>query len=74
MKTTLGYDRAIELMRRPEVRLVQMHGRATGFYILPGGGPVERTVADKIIAHPFVRAGRDGLFPNHSQTWRMEVA
>jgi hypothetical protein len=41
-----------------------------GYFVVPGG-PVEHAVADKIKAHPLVRAGEDGLFPGHDQTWRM---
>jgi hypothetical protein len=71
MKKTLGYARAIEAMRMPETRLVRMHnGGLTGggfaFYVIPGGR-VEDQVAVKIIAHPLVRAGHDGLFPGHHQ-------
>jgi len=70
----LKYDRAIEAMRKPRARLVKMHLRqAVGgfaFYVVPVG-PVEHVVADKIIAHPLVRAGRDCLFPGHDRTWRM---
>ena len=71
---TLGYARAIEAMRRPETRLVRMNNGQTGggfaFYVVPGGR-VEDSVADQIVAHPLVRAGHDGLFPGHDQTWRM---
>lgn len=63
----LEYDRAIEAMRKPEARLVGMNGR---HYVVPGG-PVERAAVDKIISHPLMRAGHDGLFPGHDQTWRM---
>jgi hypothetical protein len=71
---TLGYSRAIEAMRKPETRLVRMNNGQTGggfaFYVIPGGR-VEDLVADKIINHPLVRAGHDGLFPGHNQTWKM---
>jgi hypothetical protein len=67
---TLGYDRAIEAMRKPEARLVKMNGRQATYFVVPGG-PVERAVADKVMNHPLVRAGHDGLFPDHDQTWRM---
>jgi hypothetical protein len=67
----LEYDRAIEAMRKPEARLVRMNGgRGAGYFVVPGG-PVERAVAVKVMNHPLVRAGRDGLFPGHDQTWRM---
>jgi hypothetical protein len=66
----LGYDEAIEAMRKPEARLVRMNSRPAGYFVVPGG-PVERTAADKVMNHPLVRAGHDGLFPGHDQTWRM---
>jgi hypothetical protein len=67
----LAYDKAMALMRRPDTRLIQTHGgRGAGYYVVPGG-PVEDLVATKIMAHPLVRGGRDGLFPGHDQTWRM---
>ena len=66
------YARAIEAMRRPGNRLVQMHGgRDAGYYILPSGRRVEDSVAAKIMNHPLVRAGHDALFPGMSQTWAM---
>lgn len=71
---TLDYARAIEAMRRPETRLVRMNNGSAGggfaFYVIPGGR-VEDSVADKIVAHPLVRSGHDGLFPGHDQTWKM---
>jgi hypothetical protein len=67
---SLSYDAAMTLMRRPDARLVRMNGRGGGYYVT-GGGPVGDVVAVKIIAHPLVRGGKDGLFPNHDQTWRM---
>jgi hypothetical protein len=68
----LAYDRAMEAMRRPGTRLVQMHGgRDAGFYIVPRGGRVDDATAAKIMNHPLVRAGRDALFPGMSQTWTM---
>ena len=70
IRGALTYDKAMTLMRVPNARLVRMHGLAGGFYVVPGGR-VEYAVAGKIIAHPLVRGGRDGLFPGHDQTWRV---
>jgi hypothetical protein len=71
-EASLAYARAIEAMRRPGTRLVQMHGgRDAGYYILPSGRRVEDSVAAKIMNHPLVRAGHDALFPGMSQTWAM---
>jgi hypothetical protein len=69
-KKNLPFDRAMELRRRPGTRLVHMHGGTQGFYVVRGG-PVEPAVANRIIAHPLVRGGKDDLFPGHDQTWRM---
>ena len=66
----LSYDAAMTAMRKPEARLVQMRGRAGGWYVIPGG-EVSAAVANRIIDHPLVRGGRDGLFPSMDQTWRM---
>jgi hypothetical protein len=58
-------------MRRPETRLVRMHSaRGSAWFVIPGG-PVDHAVAIKIQNHPLIRAGSDGLFPGHDQTWRM---
>jgi hypothetical protein len=73
-RKAIGIKKAIELMRRPETRLVKMHtsGSPNGIahYLIPGGY-VEPDVAEKIKAHPLVCAGEDGLFPNCGQTWRL---
>lgn len=63
----LGYDEAIEAMRKPDARVVKMNGE---HYVVPGGR-IERAAATKVMSHPLVRAGHDGLFPGHDQTWRM---
>jgi hypothetical protein len=70
----IGLKKALELMRKPETRLVKMFTDASreGFahYVIPGGlvGP---TTAEKIKKHPLVHASKDGLFPDHDQTWRL---
>jgi hypothetical protein len=68
----IRYEKAIELMRRPGARLLRMHNRSNGveYYVEPGG-PVEPATAVKIMDHPNVRGGADGLFPGLEQTWRM---
>jgi hypothetical protein len=75
MNTKLNYDAAMTAMRKPDARLVRMNnGRAPGGYFVTGvkgGGNVDDTVAVRIMQHPFVRGGKDGLFPGHDQTWRM---
>jgi hypothetical protein len=52
-------------------KLMRMHGRHQGWFVVPGG-EVDDTTADTIIKHPSVIGGRDGLFPQHDQTWRMQ--
>jgi hypothetical protein len=55
-------------------RLVHMHGGKPNdchWFVLPGGAVSEQT-ATAIINHPSVIAGKDGLFPGHDQTWRMQ--
>jgi hypothetical protein len=59
-------------MRRPGTRLVRMHGWRGGYYVVPGGGRVDDQAALQVIAHPYVRGGKDGLFPSHDQTWHFE--
>jgi hypothetical protein len=66
----LTYDAAITCMRRPDTRLVRMHGWRGGFYVVPGGR-VDDQVATQIIDHPYVKGSQDGLFSGHDQTWRM---
>jgi hypothetical protein len=66
----LTYDRAITCMRRPDTRLVRMNGPRGGYYVVPGG-PVDDQVAIRIMSHPLVKSGKDGLWPDHPQTWRM---
>jgi hypothetical protein len=52
---------------------MHMHSsKATGYhwFVVPGGAVSDAT-AYEIRNHPQVVGGRDGLFPNHDQTWRM---
>jgi hypothetical protein len=67
----LKFKRAMDLMRRPETRLIQTNiGNEPTFYIVPGGR-VSNDVAKAIIDHPLVHAAGDALWPGHSQTWRI---
>jgi hypothetical protein len=70
---TLSVGRAMERMRTGS-RLVHMHGEANGrhWFVVPGGAISEQT-SIVIRNHPHVFGGRDGLFPNHDQTWRMRT-
>jgi hypothetical protein len=71
----LNYDQAISLMRRVGVRLLRTNEPSGGFFVVGSGcgGRVDDQVATKIQSHPLVRAGKDGLWPGHDQTWRMIV-
>jgi hypothetical protein len=67
----IGFRRAMDIMRRSEVRLVQMHGPLGALHYLVPGGHIAPDIAEKIKQHPLVRSGADGLFPQHAQTWRL---
>jgi hypothetical protein len=62
---TIKFNRAIDLMRKPDSRMIkQNHSGRTQYYIVPGGAVDDQT-AQKIKDHPLVHAGKDGLFPRH---------
>jgi hypothetical protein len=68
----LKFNQAIDLLRRPETRMIkQNHNGRTQHFIVPPGGAVNEETAQRIKEHPLVRGGRDGLFPGHEQTWRI---
>ena len=69
----LPLKRAMERMRTGS-RLVHMHGRPNGhhWFVVPGGAVNEQT-STAIRKHPSVIGGKDGLFPDHDQTWRLET-
>ena len=53
--------------------LVHMHSHGATekqWFVVPGGA-VEDQTADRIKQRPDVIGQRDGLWPNHDQTWRM---
>jgi hypothetical protein len=60
-------------MRQPGTHLVRMHGWRGGYY-LTSGGRVDDQAALRIIAHPYVRGGEDGLLADCHQTWRLDDA
>jgi hypothetical protein len=54
--------------------LVHMHGRSQNgdcWFVSPGGA-VNDEVAGKITNYPGVVRQKDGLFPQHDQTWRFQ--
>jgi len=71
----IGYSRAMEMMRLPGHRLVKMSTNQSpngiAHFIVPGGY-VSPEIAEKIKNHPYVHPMQDGLFPGHSQTWRIK--
>jgi hypothetical protein len=69
----LSAERAKERMRTGS-RLVHMHGKPNGhhWFVVPGG-PISEQTSIEIRNHPFVIGGKDGLFPDHDQTWRMKT-
>jgi hypothetical protein len=72
---SLNLNAALDLMRFDGARLIKMHTRASpngvAHYVVPGGY-VEPEVAEKIKEHPLVASSKDGLWPGHEQTWRMQ--
>jgi hypothetical protein len=70
---TLSTKRAMERMRAGS-RLIHMHGKQNErhWFVVPGGAISEET-SIAIRNHPSVIGGRDGLFPDHDQTWRMQI-
>jgi hypothetical protein len=67
----LRLRQAIELLHRNGTRMMLMHSRdGDEFYIVPGGR-VDARDAQKILESPDVHPFDDGLFPGHSQQWRI---
>jgi hypothetical protein len=70
--TSLKIEQALQQMRKGAC-LAHMHGRTSDpyhWFVMPGG-PVTDSVAAKILEHPSVVGGKDGLLPGLDQTWRM---
>jgi hypothetical protein len=51
--------------------LVHMHSKGGYQWSVVPGGVIDDYVAEEIKRHPAVVGQRDGLFPQHDQTWRM---
>ena len=70
-KPTLRLRQAVDLLQRPDTRLMVMHGRdGDEFYVVPGGR-LNAHDALKILERSDVRSFDDGLFPGHPQQWRI---
>jgi hypothetical protein len=69
---TLELELALDLLRRPDHRLLQMHinQHERAFFVVPGGR-VARADAEKIINRPDVFPYDDGLFPGCAQSWKL---
>jgi hypothetical protein len=52
--------------------LMVTHGRDGAAYGLDTGQAMPATVARQLQTDLFVQPAEDGLFPGHSQTWRIE--
>jgi len=65
---------AMLLLRHPGVRLVKVHTKTGGceHWITPDTR-VDDELAGQIKRHPQIRAGHDGLWPGHDQTWRWSL-
>jgi hypothetical protein len=67
----IPFNRAIDLLRKPDTRMIKQNCNGRTQHFMVPGGLVDQ-VAQKIKDHPQVRAGKDGLFPGHEQTWRIQ--
>ena len=67
----IGLRKALDMMRKPEVRLIKTKSANGDVYYLVPGGYVEPKTAEKLIQHPQVRGAEDGMWPGLSQTWRI---
>jgi len=67
----LKFNKAMDLMRRPQTRLIQTNVNNNPTYYVVPGGRVSDDVAKQIINHPSVRAAGDAMWPGLSQTWRI---
>jgi len=71
LASELKFNKAMDLMRRPQTRLIQTNvSNKPTYYVVPGGR-VSDDVAKQIIIHPRVRAAGDAMWPGLSQTWQI---
>lgn len=66
----LRLRQAVDLLHRPDTRLMLMHTRDGDEFCIVPGGRLDTRDALKILERPDVRSFDDGLFPGHSQQWR----
>jgi hypothetical protein len=69
----LGLRRALELLHKPECRLVQVNGKTKlEYYVMPGGR-VPDAIASAILARPDMMPCDPGLLPDCPQSWQRQV-
>ena len=70
--TALRLRQAVDLLHRPGVRLMVMHGcnGSDEFYVVPGGR-LDARDALKILERPDIKSFNDELFPGCSRQWCM---
>lgn len=75
MSRSISYDRAAELLRQPDHKLMKGFTdtkRGKEFFITgKGGGPVTDRVAKQLLDRPDCREIDDGLFPGVPQTYSL---
>ena len=61
----LSLEKALHLLRKPDVRLVRLHSNngGAGFYIWPDGGRVPDDVAHLLLERNDVQPNHSGFFP-----------
>jgi hypothetical protein len=72
MKVSDDFLKAMNLMRRPDARLIQMNVRNKWeYWIAPSGVRVKPKIAEQIKSHQQVKGGADAMWPGLDQTWRI---
>jgi hypothetical protein len=71
--TKLSLMKALQLLRKPDTRLVRLHGHngGAGFFIWPDRGRVPGEVAQLLLGRNDIQPYDSGLFPGHAQSWRL---
>jgi hypothetical protein len=63
-----GYFNTLQGRSPPGVRLVSVHSKNNGYFIVPGGWRA-KTTTEAIIGGPDVQPYDQGLFPDQPQSW-----
>jgi hypothetical protein len=69
----LSAEQALHLLRKPEARLVRLHGHNghAGFYVWPSGGRISDHDARRLLERADIQPYDNGLLPGHPQSWRL---